>query len=283
MTKPTTTPAAKFDLYQTVTDKIIATLEAGAGDWNFPWRKLGVSSVQPVNIASKKAYRGINTIMLFIAAESNGFTSNVWGTFAQFKALGNNSNGLPICVRKGEKGTTVVFWKTFEADETSEGSDEENKTSIMARAYTVFNAAQIENYEPTTITPIATTELERIEAVETYIENTRAIIRHGGNRACYSMLADYIKLPQPEQFISKEAYAATALHELTHWTGHHARCNREFGKRFGDHAYAAEEMVAELGSAYICATLNIENNKTLPDHAAYLASWLKILKSVNVR
>jgi antirestriction protein ArdC len=222
--------------------------------------------------SSKKHYRGVNTLTLWATGQQRGYQSSAWGTYKQWAEKGAQ-------VRKGEKSTSVVFWKFFEGAK-SEGDDGETVTgrsSAMARGYAVFNAAQVDGY----VAPAAIVlpEVERIANAETFIADIGADIRHGGARAFYSPSGDFIQMPDAAAFRDMVSYYAVTAHEATHWTSHASRCDRPLNaRRFGDDAYAAEELTAELGSAYVCAILGLANEPR-PDHAQYMASWLKVLKS----
>ena len=255
----------KPDTYQQVTDKLIEMLES-AKEYGLPWHRLGMDAISPINVVSGNTYRGINIPMLWVSAEQNGYTHGRWATYKQWSDLGAQ-------VKKGEKSTAVVFWKQF-TYENDEGEVE--KAGMFVRVYHVFNCAQVDGYEiPTTIT---LPEIERISSAEAYFDNTRAIIRHGGDSAYYRTTSDHIQMPNINQFKDSVSYYAVLAHETTHWTGHTARLDRAKGKRFGDMQYAAEELIAELGAAFLCAKLGL-SPEPRPDHAAYLASWLKMLKN----
>jgi antirestriction protein ArdC len=261
----------KRDVYRKVTDAIINAIEQGVGNWRMPWHTSGRYAFSPLNVTSRKAYRGVNTVCLWAAAQAKGYESGEWGTYKQFQERGAQ-------VRKGEKSTTVVFWKFANATtETEDG--EETKTGsrlLFTRGYSVFNAAQVDGYtpkaEPNTPMP------ERIERAEQFFRSIGAELRHGGNRAFYAPDADYIQMPPFGAFIKNVAYYSTLAHEHTHWTAQASRCDRQLGKRFGDNAYAAEELIAELGAAFTCAHLGI-STEPREDHAQYINSWLKVLKA----
>lgn len=184
-------------------------------------------------------------------------------------------------MRKGEKASLVVFWKVFENGTEEEDADEEQDAArtpdrrFMARGYSVFNCAQVDGYEAPAA-PIAP-EAARIDHAETFFAALGATIRQGGNRACYAPGPDVIMVPPFAAFRDPVAYYATLAHEATHWTGHPARCARDFSGRFGSDAYAAEELVAELGAAFLCADVGLASEPR-PDHAAYIDTWLKVLK-----
>jgi len=253
------------DIYQEVTDRIIAALETGAAPWLRPWRdgKSG-SSLEPFNAVSGRPYNGINLLIL----GSMPFASLGWVTFKQALELGGN-------VRKGEHGTTVIFWKFDDYKKREDDGSETLKTSVFARGYTVFNVEQCENLDMTKLkVPVAPKAGETdMNAVATRVG---AIVRHGGNRAFYTTKGDYVQIPGVEAFKSVDNYQSTLAHELTHWTGNEKRCAREFGKRFGDAAYAFEELVAEIGSAFLCARHGIALDGL--QHPQYVANWLSVLK-----
>lgn len=194
-------------------------------------------------------------------------------TYKQAETLGAH-------VRKGERGSLVVFADRYTKTESNDQGEDVERSIPFMKAYTVFNVEQIEGlptqYQPTPAPDVA--PLPLIESAESFFAGTGAVFRHGGNQAYYVPSADVIQLPPPEAFRDAESYAATKAHELTHWTGHQDRMAREFGKRFGDKAYAFEELVAELGSAFLCADLDV-TPETRDDHASYLAHWLDVLKS----
>lgn len=264
--------ASKPDVYQTVTNAIVEAIESGQTTEKFimPWN--GVSSL-PVNASTQKVYRGINIPMLWMAQMENNYQSGFWGTYKQWKQLGAQ-------VRKGERGTSIVFWKV--ADVEPEDDNQDAETRMFARWSILFNADQVNGYE----IPYQETQgdVQIIDAANAFIAATDATIRNGGSRAYYHRSDDYIALPEIDSFhdtptmTATEAYYATALHELTHWTGAPHRLDRTKGKRFGDVDYAFEELIAELGAAMLCAMLGITSS-TRPDHAHYIDGWLKALKN----
>lgn len=249
------------DLYQEVTNSILASLEKGVAPWNKPWRTISRHGGLPYNVTTGKPYRGINILLLAMTP----YGSNAWLTFNQAKAVGAH-------VKKGSKATTIVFYKTAVTKPKGE-EEEKGKTFPMLRAYSVFNIEQVENL-PARLLP-EKLEVEPIEENRGKDLLDKATVIHGGDRACYSPATDTILLPEIGQFESREAYLATAMHELTHWTGAPSRLSREYGKRFGDTAYAREELVAEMGAAFLCASLGIEGKL---QHPEYIASWIKVLK-----
>ncbi len=267
------------DVYQTVTNTIVEMLESSVSDesWKRPWSSLAGSghSWMPYNANSKRHYRGINVPLLLMTASAKGYVSNEWATFKGWKKLGAK-------VSKGEKATHIVFWKKTSRVVTNNDGEEETKSGLIARGYCVFNANQVENYEPKA--PKASEELsepERIQRAEDcvndYIERENISVQYGGDRAFYAPSFDIIQMPIRKAFKTKEDFYATLLHECTHSTGAKHRLNREFGKRFGDGAYAMEELVAELGAAMQCSVLGV-NDHPREDHAKYLKHWIKVLK-----
>ncbi len=260
----------RTDVYQTITDRIIAAIEAGAGDWKMPWHvKDGGTAVVPVNAVSQRAYRGINVLMLWAAAQSAGYPSGIWATYKQWSELGAQ-------VRKGEKACPIVFWKMLDDDEADDQDDGDTKNArFVARAFHVFNAAQVDGFAAHALPPLP--EPERVDHAEAFFAAIGADIRQGGNKAFYSPATDHIQMPPFAAFPDPVAYYATLAHEATHYTSHASRCARDLKGRFGSEAYAAEELIAELGAAFLCADLALASEPR-PDHAAYVANWLKVLK-----
>ncbi len=248
------------DLYTNVTNRIIEELESGAYPWVKPW-KAG-EAVMPQNAVTGRPYNGINVLILWMTAQAALYPENRWLTFHQALDKGGH-------VRKGERGTQVVLVKKISVGE--EEADDRKQVSML-KTFTVFNVAQVEGL--TTSPAIA----ERITPVSEFVAATKAEIRHGHPQAFYSPGHDAICLPNPETFEEPCHYDATLLHELTHWTGHKSRLDRQLGGRFGSEAYAAEELVAELGAAFLCPHLGV---KGMLRHAGYIEDWLRLLKGDN--
>ena len=261
----------KTDLYADVTNKIIAAIVSGVATYTLPWQ--GVPGM-PMNVASNRSYRGINTLLLWLIGNSQGYATPHWATFKQWLELGHP-------VRKGEKSATVVFWKQlsergFDSSEPSDGDDKgDNRRPILARAYHVFNAAQVEGYTPPVITPLS--EAERDAKAEAFFNRLPIEVRHEGHQAYYRPSTDSVHLPPFSLFCDANAYYATRGHESVHATGAKNRLGRDLSGRFGSEAYAVEELVAELGAAFLCADLGLSQEPRL-DHAGYIESWLKVLK-----
>lgn len=265
---------SKADVYQRVTDRIITDLEQGIRSWVKPWNVEHTAGriSRPLR-HNGTPYRGVNVLLLWGEAVERGYVAPLWMTYKQAQSMGAN-------VRKGEHGALVVYADTFTKTDTDEKGEETERNIPFMKGYTVFNVEQIdglpEHYYAKPAHPLPVSE--RIENADRFVTATGADIRHGGNMAFYAPSRDCIQLPPFEAFKDKESYYATALHELTHWTRHAARLERDFGrKHFGDEGYAREELVAELGAAFLCADLGITPD-IRDDHAAYIASWLKVLK-----
>lgn len=264
----------KIDIHRTITEKILTAIEAGAGEYRMPWHRSDRSISRPVNAATEMPYRGINVVALWVESLRRGFASGSWATYRQWRKLGAQ-------VRKGERGSLIVFYKEVEPEQREEGDDTANpRPRLLARASWVFNTAQVDGW--TAPQRPERNEVETIEHVERFVSTLGADIRHGGDQACYHPVGDYIEIPDQTLFqwtdgsSPTESYYSVLLHELTHWTGADARLARNLRSRFGDEHYAMEELIAELGAAFLCADLGI-TNEPRPDHAAYVADWLTVL------
>ncbi len=266
----------RTDVYQRITDKIVSQLEQGVRPWMQPWSAAHTEGriVRPRRF-NGQPYNGINVLMLWSAADEKGYASPVWMTFKQ--ALEFNAH-----VRKGETGSLVVYADKITRTETDATTGEEAERAIpFMKGYTVFNVEQIDGLpDHFYAKPEPKGEpVQRIERAESFFAATGADIRHGGARAYYSISTNHVQLPPFESFRDPESYYATLAHEATHWTRHPSRLDREFGrKRWGDEGYAMEELVAELGSAFLSADLDL-TPETREDHAAYIASWITVLKN----
>jgi len=264
------------DVYTQVTDKILVDLAKGELTWRAPWKAGHAAGpiTRPLRFNGQH-YRGINVLILWATALERGYIAPIYMTLLQ-------ANKLGAYVRKGEKSTLVVHADTFKKKETDRDTGEEfEKDIFFMKGYRVFNVEQIESLPSHYYTRIEqphVTPLERDAACDAFFKNTGAVIRHGGNRAFYRITDDRVQMPELQAFRDTESYYATLAHEVCHWTRHPSRFDRDFEqKRFGDAGYAMEELVAEMGSAFLCADLGIVP-ETREDHAAYIASWLKALK-----
>ncbi len=260
----------RADVYARVTAQIVAAIEAGAGEYRMPWHCSDPSVARPINVASSKAYRGVNRLVLWIAAQSACYPSGVWGTYRHWQSLGAQ-------VRKGERATTVVFWKEVgsarSADDVEDGSE---RRRFLARGYSVFNRAQVDNYEADV--PALLPEAERIAHAEAFYSHLGIVTVHGGGEAYFLPSGDRIHMPAFEAFENSAAYYSVLYHEATHATAAAHRVGRDLSGRFGSEAYAVEEIVADAGACMALADLGIAAQPR-PDHAAYIASWLKVLKN----
>lgn len=265
------------DIYQRTTDRIAEELARGVRPWLKPWSANHMAGRVSLPLRYNGiAYRGLNVIALWMQAVACGYAPPFWMTFKQAVDLGG-------CVRKGEKGSPVVYADSVTRTDADESGEESVRAIHYLKGYTVFNAAQIDGLPSHYYAAPAPRgePLPRIAHAEAFFAATQAVIRHGGDRAYYAQQPDHIQMPPFEAFRDAESYYATLGHEACHWTKHETRLNREFGrKRWGDEAYAVEELVAELGSAFLCADLALTPDPR-PDHASYLASWLKVLKADN--
>jgi antirestriction protein ArdC len=267
--------ATKPDVYARVTSQIVNAIEQGVNNWRMPWHTSGRFAFSPINAVTHKPYRGVNVLALWAVARSKGYERGEWATYPQWQERGAQ-------VRKGEKSASVAFWKFADGRAESQDGDEPEQTStrssrlLFCRDYHVFNVAQVDGY---TAKPDADAPIEaRIESADVFFGRVSARVAHLGNRAFYSPSDDTITLPPFAAFHTPLDYYSTRAHETGHWTGKAERCNRELGKRFGDNAYSMEELVAELTAAFTLAHLGL-SSEPRPDHAQYIASWLKVLKA----
>lgn len=254
-----------MNIYQEITDSIIAELEKGAAPWVKPWN---APQGADKNVISQKPYRGINRLLLAMVGGIKGYSNPAWGTYKQWEDMGGQ-------VRKGEKAAKIVFWSKATGKDSATG---EAKEYAFAKAYFVFNVAQVEGID-IIVSDDKQNDNAKIDNCEATIKATEAKIIHGGDTACFIPSSDIIRMPEIGTFQSSENYYATAFHELTHWTSDKNRCDRDISKgRFGNPDYAFEELVAELGAAFLCSTHGITGDLR---HAGYIESWLKALKNDN--
>ncbi|MHC2633945.1 antirestriction protein ArdC [Bradyrhizobium liaoningense] len=266
----------KADVYERITSRIVAELEQGVRPWLKPWNAEHAAGriTRPLRF-NGQPYQGINVLMLWGESVAKGYAAPIWLTFKQACELGAH-------VRKGEHGSLVVYADRIRRKEMDDATGEEAEREIpFLKGYTVFNVEQVEGL-PAHYYAVAEPRLDtvqRIERADTFFAATGAAIRHGGSMAYYSATDDRVQMPPFESFRDTESYYATLAHEVTHWTQHGKRLDREFGrKRWGDEGYALEELVAELGAAFLSADLDL-TPEPREDHASYIASWLKVLKN----
>jgi antirestriction protein ArdC len=281
MTRSATRPAPsgrasgdRANLYDEITDRIIAELEAGRLPWVQPWGTSGVAAplALPKNAATGRRYSGINVLILWGAVVERGYAGQSWLTFRQALALGGS-------VRKGERGTTIVYADRFIPGEERQRAQETGKDARaihFLKRFTVFNVEQCDGLPPglaATAPPADTSLIE--PRVQTLIATSGAEFRIGGERAYYDVLGDFIGVPPPQAYFQPIDWHRTALHELGHWTGHASRLGREVANSFGSKKYAQEELVAEMTAAFTCAALGIVPTVR---HADYIGSWLEVLR-----
>ncbi len=264
------------DVYTRVTQKIVADLEQGVRPWLRPWNaEHAAGRISRPLRHNGTPYAGVNVLMLWMEATARGYTAPIWMTYNQAKELGAH-------VKKDEHGSLVVYANTFTKTATNQetGEDEDQEIPFM-KPYTVFNVEQIEGLPAhyyATATPPTLSQADRNARMEAFFTATQADIRHTGNRAFYAIGPDHIQMPPFEFFKDPESYYATLAHECTHWTRHPSRLNRDMGrKKWGDAGYAMEELVAEIGSAFVCAEMGL-TPEVREDHAAYIETWLTVLK-----
>jgi antirestriction protein ArdC len=273
----TTSINNRTDVYTRITDKIVAALESGTRPWAQPWNAEHAAGriTRPLR-STGEPYRGINILMLWAEAAERGFCAPIWITFKQALELGAH-------VRKGEKGSLVVYANKVTRTEQNDKGEDIDREIPFLKGYTVFNAEQVEGLpahfyalpEPT----VPTDPIERIAHADAFLEATGARVIHGGNEASYNIGTDQIRMPRLETFRDAPSYYAVRAHETVHWTRHKSRLDRSFGReKWGDAGYSREELVAELGSAFICADLAL-TPELREDHASYISSWIKVLKN----
>jgi len=267
---------APRDHYQAVTDRIIAALDAGTAPWRRPWVSGARTTVpgMPCNAVSSRAYRGVNAMLLSMTQRAHASDDPRWITYRQASERGWQ-------VKAGETGTPVVFFKRLEArdapDDSGQGNDEGTVRRIpMLRGFTVFHASQVQGIPDYQAPTLEDTPWRKPEAPELIVAASGVPVRTGGDRAYYAPAYDFIGMPPAAAFRTPEGYAATLLHELSHASGHKSRLDRDLSGRFGNHAYAIEELIADLTSVFVGAALALPCE--IENHASYLQSWLDVLR-----
>lgn len=266
----------RIDIYARITETIVADLEKGVRPWMKPWSASGLEGriTRPLRHTGEP-YTGINVLLLWSESLARGFEAPLWMTYRQAVQIGAQ-------VRKGETGATVVYASRFTKTETDSRGDEVERDIPFLKTYTVFNCDQIEGlpdhyyHRPDRIID----PVSRIDHADRFFGNTGASIRHGGSKAFYASSSDHIQMPPFERFRDAESYVAVLSHEATHWTAPAHRVGRDLSRYHTDRTERArEELIAELGSCFLCADLGIVPElEPRPDHASYLHSWLKVLK-----
>ena len=268
----------KQDIYTRITNQIVSHLEKGVRPWVKPWNAEHAAGriTRPLR-HNGKPYSGINVLSLWASAMAQNFAAPIWMTFKQ-------ASELDAHIRKGEKGSLVGYSDSITRKETDERTGEEIEREIpFLKGYSVFNVEQIDGL-PEVYYAKAASQLDpvaRIEHAEKFFAALGAVVGHGGNRAFYSTTNDTIQMPPFVSFQDADSYYATLAHECTHWSGSASRLNRDFGgHRFGSDGYAVEELVAEVGAAFLCADLEL-SPEPREDHASYSATWLNVLAQDN--
>lgn len=267
-------------LRASITEQIVAALESGTTPpWRRPWR-IGPNAGFPANVVSRKAYRGINPILLDMAAARHGLTSKWWGTFNQWKNLDGTVRTRPSHVPSGKWGTTIVFWTPINKTGRDEEGDEKTDRYFVMRSYTVFNIDQVEGghldhlrADQSDTTGSVVIDYEPAEAA---IAATGITVHHGGTRAFYSPSEDIVRVPPKASFTEPDEYYETIFHELVHATEHPTRLN--WSRKEAENTYAMGELVAEIGACYLARELGVPASENLTNHVAYLGHWLKAMR-----
>ncbi|MEF8699267.1 MAG: zincin-like metallopeptidase domain-containing protein [Candidatus Accumulibacter sp. UW20] len=268
--------AKSSDVYQRVTAEIIKAIEDGVeGAYRMPWHRHTAEGF-PKNVISRRPYHGLNTLALWSTTQMRGYHSSFWATYRQWTTLHAQ-------VRKGEKATAILFYKEDDRTREAEQEEEQGKRRVIARSSFVFNAAQVDGYDWQGTVLVPEDRTVRLDRAEHFVSGIGAQVVYGGERAFYRPSTDHIQMPERASFIgtttssATESFYAVLLHEHVHWSGHSSRLDRNLSGRFGQSAYAMEELIAELGAAFLCAELGVANEPR-EDHALYVKSWLPVLK-----
>ena len=272
------------DIHKLIADQVIAAMETSGTGWTKSWAT--PTGQLPTSMSTGKTYRGINLLILGMSRAAAGYGSHHWATYRQWFKMGGGEydpinprvikTPSKFNVKRGEKSTTVILYKPLKVSDKVTGED---KTIPLLRTFAVFNADQVDGYEaPSVIDEIDHTKLEQPNTLaDDLAARAGCDVRFSDpDRAFYSPGHDFVNMPRATQFDTVENYAATLLHELTHWTGHGSRLDRNFSRN-GLKDYAREELVAELGAAMMCGSIGI-TPEPLPDHAKYLSVWMERLK-----
>lgn len=263
--------SARADVYSRITQELVAAIDAGVGPVRMPWHHDGASITRPTNVLSGRVYRGINTVSLWAAAQTRGYVSGVWGTYRQWQAKGAH-------VRRREQASLAVLWKDLRRDRQANGDEDpegHGRPRVFARGFAVFNADQVDGYVPTPRRLLP--ESERLASADAFIANLGVRTEFGGEEAYYLPARDTVFMPPFAAFRDAVSFAAVWLHEMGHASGASHRLDRDLSGRFGSASYAAEECVVEMASGFVLADLGLAHHPR-PDHAAYIASWLQVLK-----
>ena len=271
----TDVPSQRRDVYRAITEKIAKAVESGEGEYRMPWHSPDRPAMRPMNAVTHAGYHGVNVVSLWVDACHKGYPSGFWASYKQWQEAGAQ-------VLQGERGSMIVFYKELSAGDVESAETDKQPRRYIAKASHVFNVAQVSGWQSDLLLPVREHVID--QTVEAFVVGTQARVRHGFSMARYRRDLDDIEMPSPAWFTggngssASQAYYAVLLHELTHWTGASHRLDRQFGARFGDNAYAFEELIAELGAAFLCAELGLANEPRL-DHAAYVRNWLQVLNN----
>ena len=268
------------DVKQIITDRIVGMLERGEVDSNITtadrfcknaFSFLSKLKARPTNAKTDAGYNGINFLMLSLTAADEGYSTNKWLTFKQASEMGGQ-------VRKGQRGTLGVYYNKQSSMTENEDGESEEKSYSFLKGFYLFNLDQIDGLDHLRVLEGGRDSVASNEEIDAFLQSSGAEIKHGNHvQPCYMPSADFISMPKQDIFKTDADYYATMVHELAHWTGHESRLNREYGKRFGDHAYAMEELTAELCAAMLCGHFQIIDG-TIESHASYLSNWLAAIK-----
>ena len=262
----------RHDIYATVTDQLVAAIEAGAGNWRMPWHHSGAPVMRPTSVAGRR-YSGINRLVLWATADACGYASGTWATYQQWQTSGAQ-------VRKGQVGTHVILWKKVERGDASAevGADGEGKARFFARSFVVFNRDQVDGTQDVAQQEVAPVSTSIAEALA-FLEGVGVPVEYGLHDAYYRADLDKVFMPERAAFVSELDLVSTLAREVTHASGHVNRLARETLRDYHKERSirAREELVTELGASYLMADLGLAYTPR-PDHAAYLASWLNALR-----
>lgn len=252
-------------VFDHITNEIISAIETGADAYEMPWHRSGTH--RPANAITGRPYRGINVLLLWAEASRRGYQSGLWATYRQWHEAGAR-------VRKGERSTLVLLWKPIPASNDDGDRADDLPPRLVVRAFRVFNADQVDGFEAPAIAILP--ETERLRLAETFFEHQAAAVWVGSDQAFYDPRSDTISMPSFGTFKTAAGYYAVLAHEFVHWTGAKPRLDRDLSGRFGTDAYAMEELIAELGAAFVASHLGLPSEPRR-DHAPYIQSWLKVL------
>jgi antirestriction protein ArdC len=275
--------ATQEQLREQITAQVIAALESGdVPPWRRPWR-LGMNAGSPANVVSKRVYRGLNLLLLDVAATRHNLSSRWWGTFNQWRQIGGRVMRRPSHVPEGKWGTSIVFWAPVVKTVKNENGEEEEDRFFFMRTYTVFNVDQVEGLDHLRAGRCDTGESTVIDyepaeqALEASVLGMGLSLRYAGDKAFYCPNQDYVQIPPKATFDCLREYYGTVFHEMVHATEHESRLN--WSRKDKDKTYALGELIAELGGVFVCRELGVPASDDLTNHVSYLKSWLQAMKN----